>query len=63
VEAEKKIELLTELTQEGILMVDENHRIIFATPHGEIMGRPKDDLLGRHLGEVLTPSTSKGPPI
>jgi two-component system NtrC family sensor kinase len=56
VEAEKKIELLTELTQEGILMVDENHRIVFANSRvGEIMGRPKDDLIGLHLGEVLTP--------
>ncbi|MDD2902779.1 MAG: PAS domain S-box protein [Syntrophales bacterium] len=56
VEAEKKIELLTELTQEGILMVDENQRVIFANSRmGEIVGRPKEDLMGRRLGEVLTP--------
>jgi len=56
VEAEKKIELLTELTQEGILMVDENHRIVFANSRmEEIAGRRKDKLIGRHLGKVLTP--------
>jgi PAS domain S-box-containing protein len=56
VEAEKKIELLTELTQEGILMVDENHHIIFAnTRMGEIVGRPKLELIGLHLAAVLTP--------
>ncbi|MFZ5451342.1 MAG: PAS domain S-box protein [Thermodesulfobacteriota bacterium] len=56
VEAEKKIELLTELTQEGILMVDEDHRIIFANSRlGEIVGQPKEGLIGRNLAEILTP--------
>ncbi|MEW6659202.1 MAG: PAS domain S-box protein [Thermodesulfobacteriota bacterium] len=56
VEAEKKIELLTELTQEGILMVDENHRIIFANSRmGEITGRTKQELIGLYLADVLTP--------
>ena len=32
VEAEQKLDLLTQLTQEGLLMADENHRIIFANP-------------------------------
>ncbi len=56
VEAEKKIDLLTELTQEGILMVDENHHIIFANSRmGEIVGRPKQELIGLNLAAVLTP--------
>lgn len=56
VEAEKKIELLTELTQEGILMVDENHRIVFVNSRmGEIVGRSKEEIFGRNLFEVLTP--------
>ena len=56
VEAEKKIELLTELTQEGILMADETHHIVFANSRmEEIAGRPKNQLIGRHLQEILTP--------
>jgi PAS domain S-box-containing protein len=56
VEVEKKIDLLTELTQEGILMVDEDHRIVFANSRmGEIVRRPKEELIGGPLAEVLTP--------
>jgi len=56
VEAEKKIDLLTELTREGILMVDENHHIVFANSRmAEIVGCRKDKLIGRRLVEVLTP--------
>jgi two-component system NtrC family sensor kinase len=56
VEAERKIVMLTELTQEGILMADENQRVMFANPKmAEIAGRPKDELIGMSLGEVLTP--------
>jgi PAS domain S-box-containing protein len=56
VEAEKKIDLLTELTQEGILMVDEDQRILFANARmAEIVGRPKEELMGKDLGEVLSP--------
>lgn len=56
VEVEKKIDLLTELTQEGILMVDEDHLIVFANSRmGEIVRRPKEELIGRPLAEVLTP--------
>lgn len=55
VEVEKKIDLLTELTQEAILMVDESHQIIFANSRmGEIVGRPKNELMGVDLAEVLT---------
>ncbi len=55
VEAEKKLDLLTELTQEGLLMADENHNIIFANARMvEILDTPKPKLIGMHLGEVLT---------
>ncbi|MFH1596816.1 MAG: PAS domain S-box protein [Pseudomonadota bacterium] len=55
-EAERKIDLLTELTQEGILMVDENQRILFANSRmAEIVGRPKEELMGKGLGEILSP--------
>jgi two-component system NtrC family sensor kinase len=56
IEAEKKFELLAELTREGILLVDENQRILFANSQMEnIIGVTKEDLLGLDLGEVLTP--------
>jgi two-component system NtrC family sensor kinase len=55
VEAEQKLDLLTELTQEGLLMADENHRIIFAnTRMLEILDIPRSQIIGMHLGEVLT---------
>jgi PAS domain S-box-containing protein len=55
VEAERKLDLLTEMTREGLLMADEDQRILFAnTRMGEFLGTPKDDLVGKHLGEVLT---------
>jgi two-component system NtrC family sensor kinase len=56
VEAEKKVELLSELTREGIVMVDEHQRILFANSQMEkIVERPKEELLGQDLGKVLTP--------
>jgi two-component system, NtrC family, sensor kinase len=55
VEAERKLDLLTELTQEGLLMADENQRIIFANARmADILNLPKTELLGRRLEEVLT---------
>ena len=55
VEAERKLDLITELTQEGMLMADENQRIIFANSKmAEIVGRPKEELVGKSLEEVLT---------
>ena len=55
VEAEQKIDLLTELTQEGLLMADENHRVIFANARMvEILDISRRQLMGMHLGEVLT---------
>jgi two-component system NtrC family sensor kinase len=55
VEAEKKLDLLTELTQEGLLMADEEHRVVFANAKmAEILDIPKSKLLGMHMGEVLT---------
>jgi two-component system NtrC family sensor kinase len=56
VEAEKKIELLAEMTQEGILMADENHRITFAnTRMAEITRLPKENIVGMSVGELLSP--------
>jgi len=56
VEAEQKLDLLTQLTREGLLMADENHRIIFAnTRMMEILNIPRSRIIGMHLGEVLTP--------
>jgi two-component system, NtrC family, sensor kinase len=56
VEAERKIDLITELTQEGILMADENQRLLFVNSKmAEIFDRPKDELIGKDLAEVLTP--------
>jgi two-component system NtrC family sensor kinase len=55
VEAERKLDLLTQLTREGLLMADENQRIIFVnTRMVEILNIPKRRLVGMHLGEVLT---------
>jgi two-component system, NtrC family, sensor kinase len=55
VEAEQKISLLTEMTQEGIMMVDEDQRIIFAnTRMAEIFGATKEDLLNKEVGQVLS---------
>ncbi len=56
VEAERKIDLITELTQEGILMADQSQRIVFVNSKmAEILDYPKKDLIGRDLGEALTP--------
>ena len=56
VEAEIKIELLGEMTQEGILMADEKHRVIFANSRmGEIAGLPKEDVVGMRVSELLSP--------
>ena len=55
VEAERKLDLLTELTQEGLLMADENQQIIFANARmADILNIPKGELLGMRLEEVLT---------
>jgi two-component system NtrC family sensor kinase len=55
VEAEQKLDLLTQLTREGLLMADEKHRIIFAnTRMMEILDIPRSRIIGMHLGEVLT---------
>ncbi len=55
VEAEQKLDLLTQLTREGLLMADENHRIIFAnTRMMEILNIPRSRIIGMNLGEVLT---------
>ncbi len=54
VEAEQKITMLIEITQEGILMVDESNRVIYANSKmGEILGQPKDELVGKNVGKFL----------
>jgi two-component system, NtrC family, sensor kinase len=54
VEAEQKIGMIAENTQEGILMADENRRIIFANSRmTEIVDQPKDELIGKDVGELL----------
>ncbi len=56
IEAERKISLITELTQEGILMADGEQRVLFANSKmAQVLGRSKEELIGLHLGEVLTP--------
>jgi PAS domain S-box-containing protein len=55
VEAEQKIDLLTELTEEGLLMADENHHIVFANSRmAKILNTSRRELIGKQLGEVLT---------
>ncbi len=54
VEAEQKIRMLVEITQEGILMVDEKDRIIYANSKmAEILGHSKDDLAGKYIVGLL----------
>ena len=54
VEAEQKINLVTELTQEGILMVDEQFRVVFANSKmSEITGYPKEKLLGLDVAAII----------
>jgi PAS domain S-box-containing protein len=53
-EAEQKIRMLVEITPEGILMADENDRIIYANSRmAEILGHSKDDLAGKEIGGLL----------
>ncbi len=60
VEAEKKVLMVAELTKEGILMVDDQQCILFAnTKAAELVGRPKNELVGDKLGKVLTPMHTK----
>lgn len=55
VEAEKKIELLAEMTQEGILMAAENHRVVFAnTRMAEITGVSQKDIVGMRVNELFS---------
>ncbi len=55
IEAEKKLDLLTEHTQEGLLMADEKQRVLYVNSRmAQILHRPKKELPGKHLGELLT---------
>jgi two-component system NtrC family sensor kinase len=54
IEAERKIDLLTEHTQEGLLMADEKQRVLYLNSRmAGILQRSKEELLGKHLGEIL----------
>lgn len=54
VEAEQKIRVVVEITQEGILMLDENDGVTYANSKmAEIFGRSKDDLIGLNAVEFL----------
>jgi two-component system, NtrC family, sensor kinase len=53
-EAEEKIRMLAEVTQEGILMADESQQVIFANSKmAEILEQGKDELTGKDVGELL----------
>jgi two-component system, NtrC family, sensor kinase len=53
-EAEQKIAMLFEITQEGILMADENHQVIYANAKmAEILDRPKEEVISKDLEELL----------
>jgi PAS domain S-box-containing protein len=55
VEAEEKLKQLTEMTQEGILMLDETQSVIFANSKmGEIVGISKEELIGRKASDFLS---------
>jgi two-component system, NtrC family, sensor kinase len=54
VEAEQKIAMIAENTQEGILIADETRSVIFANSKmAEILDQPKDQLIGRDVSELL----------
>ena len=56
VEAERKFDLLTELTREGIMMTDEKQRILFVNQRmAQIVGIPREEILGKQVKEVLSP--------
>ncbi|SPF31460.1 putative Histidine kinase [Syntrophobacter sp. SbD1] len=55
-EAEQKIRMLLEITQEGILMVDENDRVIYVNSKMvEILEHPEGDLIGKDVKGLLPP--------
>ncbi len=55
VEAEIKFDLMTELTREGIMLVDEHQRILFVNNRmGQIVGRSKEEMLGKRVEEILS---------
>ncbi|MGC8492105.1 MAG: PAS domain-containing sensor histidine kinase [Syntrophobacteraceae bacterium] len=55
-EAEQKIRMLVEVTREGILMVDENSRVIYANSRmAQILNRDGIDLVGTQIHGLLPP--------
>jgi len=56
IEAEEKINLLAEYSREGLLMADENQRVVYLnTPMATILLQSKEEVIGKHLGEILPP--------
>jgi PAS domain S-box-containing protein len=56
VEAERKFNLLTELTREGIMMTDERQRILFVNQRmAQIVGLSREEIIGKRVKEVLSP--------
>ena len=56
VEAEKKLEQLAEMTREGILMLDEEKRVVFANHRmAEILGISKENLMNADVSRILPP--------
>ena len=60
VEAEQKIAQLTEMTQEGILILDEGQKVIYANSNmAGIVGIPKDQLMGMKVSDFLSEQHQK----
>ena len=56
VESEKKFNLMTELTREGILMADEDQRILFVNARmAQFAGLAKEEIVGKKIEEILSP--------
>ena len=59
VEAERKFDLLTELTREGIMMTDERQKILFVNQRmAQIVGFPREEILGKKIRRFFHPSTT-----
>ncbi|MFP5212096.1 MAG: PAS domain S-box protein [Acidobacteriota bacterium] len=53
-EAERKMEFVTEITQEGLMLLDEHYTVFFANSKmAEILGMKKDDLIGMDARSII----------
>jgi len=54
--SEQKYRQIVETSQEGIIALDEDDRIVFLNPHmAELLGDPAEELLGRSVSEFMVP--------